>query len=256
RVVRDDILAQLGLRDPGLSVSSFYRRNLRYVVHECPPRQQDAMLAAALEWYCEGNVILYAPTIKSVESIAARLGSQGVPIVPYHGKMDAGLRQKHQELWMSGEKRGVVGTLAFGLGINQRATRAVIHLALPKTIEQFYQEAGRAGRDGEPGDCVLLWQKRDIGLLTHFVQQLQDPAERERAWQRYHTLRRFVEQPRCRHRQICLHFGETPKWETCGACDVCGVELEWTTKKYTPAPRVKAAKAAAAVALPVAIAAD
>ncbi len=253
RIVRHDILAQLGLRDPALSVSSFYRPNLRYIVHECAPRQQDAMLDAALDWYQEGNVILYAPTIKAVEAIAERLGKQGVPIVPYHGKMDTALRQKNQELWMSGEKRVLVGTLAFGLGINQPATRAVIHLALPKSIEQFYQEAGRAGRDGEPADCVLLWQKRDIGLLTHFVQQLQDPDERERAWQRYHTLRRFVEQPRCRHRQICLHFGETPKWETCAACDVCGVELEWTTKKYTPAPRVKAAKAAAAVALPTAV---
>jgi len=253
RIVRHDILAQLGLRDPALSVSSFYRPNLRYIVRECAPRQQDAMLDAALDWYQEGNVILYAPTIKAVEAIAERLGKQGVPIVPYHGKMETALRQKNQELWMSAEKRVLVGTLAFGLGINQPATRAVIHLALPKSIEQFYQEAGRAGRDGEPADCVLLWQKRDIGLLTHFVQQLQDPAERERAWQRYHTLRRFVEQPRCRHRQICLHFGETPKWETCGSCDVCGVTLEWTAKKYTPAPRVKAAKVAAAVELPAAV---
>jgi len=79
--------------------------------------------------------------------------------------------------------------------------------------------------------------------LTHFVEQLQDPTERERAWQRYHTMRRFVEQPRCRHRQICLHFGETPRWETCGACDVCGVTLEWTTRKFKPSKHVKAAGA-------------
>jgi ATP-dependent DNA helicase RecQ len=245
RVVRHDIVAQLGLRDPVLSVSSFYRPNLRYVVHQCAPRQQESLLRAALDTYRDGNVILYAPTIKAVEDIADRLRGEGVPIVPYHGKMETALRQKNQELWMSGEKRVLVGTLAFGLGINQPATRAVIHLALPKTIEQFYQEAGRAGRDGERADCVLLWQKRDIGLLTHFVQQIEDSAERERAWQRYRTLRRFVEESRCRHRQICLHFGETPRWETCGACDVCGVTLEWTTKKYTPS-RTKAAAAATA----------
>jgi superfamily II DNA helicase RecQ len=73
----------------------------------------------------------------------------------------------------------------------------------------------------------MLWQARDVGLLTYFTQQIQDPAERDRAWQRYRAMVRFVEGGRCRHRQICLHFGETPKWESCDACDACGVKLDW-----------------------------
>jgi ATP-dependent DNA helicase RecQ len=122
-----------------------------------------------------------------------------------------------------------VATTAFGLGINKAAVRAVIHLSLPKSVEQFYQEAGRAGRDGQPSDCLLLWQKRDAGLLAHFIGQIEDQDEKQRAWQRYHMIRDFCEGKICRHRQICLYFGEVPKWTSCGACDFCAPEPDWLT---------------------------
>ena len=128
---------------------------------------------------------------------------------------------------MSDEVRVLIGTIAFGLGINKAAVRAVIHLSLPKSLEQYYQEAGRAGRDGLPSDCAVLWQKKDAGLLAHFIEAVTDPQERERAWQRYHVIRRFAESDACRHRQIWLHFGETPKWERCDMCDVCGTAPDW-----------------------------
>lgn len=227
RHVRHDIISQLELKNPDKYIASFHRPNLRYIVKECHSSDQMDMLVNALRRHAGANVVVYSPTIARVGQTVEFLRRNGIDSIGYHGQMDSATRRRNQEIWMAEQTRVLVGTIAFGLGINKASVRAVIHLSLPKSIEQYYQESGRAGRDGEPADCILLWQKHDVGLLAHFIQQIEDPAERERAWQRYHKMRGFVDSNVCRHRQICVHFGENPKWTSCGACDVCGCGGEW-----------------------------
>ena len=249
RRVRHDIIDQLRLRNPDKYIASFHRPNLRYIVKECEARTQSNLLLRALGNYPDSNVIVYAPTIKIVEQTVDFLEAQGIPAIAYHGQMDADARRRNQERWTSDEVRVLVGTIAFGLGINKAAVRAVIHLSLPKSVEQYYQEAGRAGRDALPADCLLLWQKKDAGLLAYFIGQIADPAEKERAWQRYHEVRRFVESQTCRHLQICSHFGENVKWKSCRACDICGATPHWLAEPVqVRKPKRRAAAAAAGAA--------
>jgi len=145
RQVRHDIIEQLALREPHKYIASFHRANLRYVVKQCDAGTQSELLVRALRSYAGSNVIVYSPTIARVEETVAFLAAEGIRAIGYHGKMDSATRRRNQEKWMSDEVPVLVGTVAFGLGINKAAVRAVIHLSLPKSMSSITRKRGARG---------------------------------------------------------------------------------------------------------------
>ena len=217
--VRADIVSQLKLCEPRRYVASFNRANLMYRVI---PRNQPLRQVLDVARRHDGESgIVYCGTRAGTERLANRLTDQGIRAVPYHAGLDAGTRAKNQEAFIRDEVQVVCATIAFGMGIDKPDVRFVIHHDLPKNIEGYYQETGRAGRDGLPADCVLLFNASDVAKQTGFIEEKTDEHERTVARQLLQQMVHFAETSDCRRRSLLDYFSEAFTDKNCGACDNC-----------------------------------
>jgi len=222
--VREDIVTHLKLRDPQTFVASFNRPNLTYrVVPKDEPAKQIIAFVRKRE---HESGIIYCASRATAERVAESLAGRGFLARPYHAGLDAAERARNQEMFLRDDTRIICATIAFGMGINKPNVRWVIHHDLPKNIEGYYQETGRAGRDGLPGDCLLLFSPGDIAKQTHFLDEITNEQERSIARAQLRRIVHYAESSGCRRAELLQYFGETFPLNNCGACDNCAEPRE------------------------------
>jgi ATP-dependent DNA helicase RecQ len=214
---RADILTQLGIPGDGLVIAGFDRPNIRYRVQ---PRDGISGQLAALLAQQPGPGIVYVPSRDKAGRIAEQLAAGGRAALPYHAGLEPQVRARNQAAFVSSEDMVIVATVAFGMGIDKPDVRFVAHAGIPKSIEAYYQETGRAGRDGEPAEALLFWSAEDFAVARRRVELEVEPDRRAGERERLNALAALVEAATCRRAILLRHFGEDPP-DRCGNCDNC-----------------------------------
>ena len=217
--VREDILTQLGLQEPEIFISSFNRPNLTYTIQ--PKTDPLGDLLGLLEKHQGQSAIIYRFSRKATEETATELSDRGFSALPYHAGLERDLRRETQEKFIRDQVQIVVATVAFGMGIDKPDVRLVVHYDLPKTIEGYYQETGRAGRDGAPSDCVLFYSYGDRSKQEYFIGQIEDDEEQHKARVKLDQLLGLCDLQTCRRAYLMEYLGEPWPKTDCGGCDVC-----------------------------------
>ena len=219
--VQGDIVHNLGLRNPAVFISSFDRPNLEYEIR--PKIRKDQTIKGMVRFIHDNrgkSGIIYTLNRKTTEELAEVLNINGIKAGAYHAGLDSKLRAERQDKFLNEDMQVIVATIAFGMGIDKPDIRFVIHYNIPKSLENYYQETGRAGRDGMEGKCVLYYSHKDVSKLEHFLRDKQ-LSEREVGGQLIDEMVAFAESGQCRRKVLMNYFGEKYSTENCGSCDNC-----------------------------------